>query len=272
MCLKLSWHGLTPEMKLREALGIHKKEVISLVGAGGKTTLMFALAKELMTAGPCVITTTTTKILEPSLLETEKLILNDDEDELLGELRDKINEHRHITIARKKLVSGKLIGITPEMAIRVARLNRVSHLIIEADGAARHSLKAPNETEPVIPANASLVIAVVGIDALGRQIGEETVFRASLAATLLQVSLGTIISAELVAKLVTHPWGIAKGSPETARIVPFINKLDLPGGLAKARQVALEILSSTDPRISTVLLGQAQDADPVKEIVRRGQL
>ena len=33
---------------LSESLGLGKREVISLVGAGGKTTLMFRLAKELV--------------------------------------------------------------------------------------------------------------------------------------------------------------------------------------------------------------------------------
>ena len=36
---------------LTEALGLRAKEVISLVGAGGKTTLMFRLAKELSLGG-----------------------------------------------------------------------------------------------------------------------------------------------------------------------------------------------------------------------------
>ncbi len=268
-------------MKLKEALGIRPREVICLVGGGGKTTLMFALAKELASggtacqslvrqAGSCVITTTTTKIFEPSSSETERLILNNDEDLLLEQLLQEVDKYRHITIAREKLPSGKLSGITPEMAIRLAEISRVSHIIIEADGAAHHSLKAPNETEPVIPANTTLVIAVAGIDALGGRLEEETVFRADIAVKLLRVPLGIVVSAGLMADLLTHASGIAKGSPDTARIVPFINKVDLNGGLVGARQVAQEILARANPRIRTVLLGQAQCPDPVVEIVSRG--
>ncbi len=62
-------------MKLKEALGIKPGEVISLVGGGGKTTLMFALARELASSGKTVITTATTKILEPSSTETSLLLL-----------------------------------------------------------------------------------------------------------------------------------------------------------------------------------------------------
>ncbi len=259
-------------MKLKDALGIADKEVICLVGGGGKTTLMFALAKELATAGSCVITTTTTKILEPSPSETEKLILNDDEDALMRQLLKEINNCRHVTVAREKLPSGKLTGITTRMAAALARLERVSHIIIEADGAARHSLKAPNETEPVVPSNTSLVIAVAGIDALGEMLVEENVFRAGIAVRLLNVPPGTVISARLMAKLIMHPAGILKESPRSARIIPFINKVDVENGLAKARQVASEILAMEDPRIAAVLLGQAQCPDPVVEIMSRGKL
>ena len=61
---RLSYSATT---SLKQAFNISPKEVISLVGAGGKTTLMFALARELASDKGCVITTTTTKILEPKL-------------------------------------------------------------------------------------------------------------------------------------------------------------------------------------------------------------
>ena len=92
-------------MKLKEALEIRDREVICLVGGGGKTTTMFALAKELAKGGRCVITTTTTRIFEPSPSETEKLILDKDEDALLEQLLREIKDYRHITIASEKLPS-----------------------------------------------------------------------------------------------------------------------------------------------------------------------
>ena len=55
---------------LKEAFGIGPGEIVSLVGGGGKTTLMFALAQELTSGGQSVITTTTTRIFEPSASDT----------------------------------------------------------------------------------------------------------------------------------------------------------------------------------------------------------
>ena len=47
---------------LKDILGINKKDVISIVGAGGKTTMLFSLSKELKGK---VCLSTTTKIFMP---------------------------------------------------------------------------------------------------------------------------------------------------------------------------------------------------------------
>ena len=44
------------------ALGLEHSRLISLCGAGGKTTPMFSLAREFVAAGERVLITTTTKI------------------------------------------------------------------------------------------------------------------------------------------------------------------------------------------------------------------
>ncbi len=49
-------------MGLISALGLGPREHIAIVGGGGKTSLCFALAEELLRTGTRVITTTTTKV------------------------------------------------------------------------------------------------------------------------------------------------------------------------------------------------------------------
>ena len=254
---------------LRQAFDIHHREVISLVGGGGKTTLMFALAQELALTGSSVITTTTTKIFEPLPSQTPLLLLEADEEEMIRLLLENVNKHRHITLASERLASGKLNGISPELVVRLAKVSRLSHIIVEADGAARKSLKAPNLTEPVIPSNTSLVIPIVGIDALGIRLTEENVFRPQIVSELLGLPLGEVISAESIAFLITHHRGIIKGSPDRARIIPFINKVDIDGGLAKARDLAFKILAVRHPQIKQVVLGQAQLPQPVIEVIAK---
>jgi probable selenium-dependent hydroxylase accessory protein YqeC len=257
-------------MKLKEALDIKPGEVISLVGAGGKTTLMFALARELASSEKCVVTTTTTKILEPSSAETPLLLVEADEKQMVRVLLQNLDKYKHITLASENLPSGKLKGVSPELVVKLAELNQVSYIIVEADGAARKSLKAPNPTEPVIPYNTSLVIPVVGIDAVGCRLTEEDVFRPEIASKLLGLPLGEVISAEAIALLITHPQGIIKGSPAQARIIPFINKVDLDEGLSKGRDLANKILAMGHSQIEQVVLGQAKFPEPAVEVISKG--
>ena len=55
-------------LSLSEALSLdlHRECIITIVGAGGKTTLMFRLADELAKSGLRVVVTTTVKIYRPS--------------------------------------------------------------------------------------------------------------------------------------------------------------------------------------------------------------
>ncbi|MFC1863966.1 selenium cofactor biosynthesis protein YqeC [Thermodesulfobacteriota bacterium] len=254
---------------LIEAFDIQPGEVISLVGAGGKTTLMFALARELASAKGLVVTTTTTKIFPPSSKDTPYVLISNDGDRIKNFILSEAAHYDHITIASEKLTSsGKLNGIGPDLILELCKLSVVTHMIVEADGAARKPLKAPNiEHEPVIPQNTSLVIPVVGIDALGCELKDEFVFRAEIAAGLTGMPIGEIVSSETIALLMTHRSGVIYGSPVQARIIPFINKADLDGSLPGARKIATRILEARHPQINRVVLGQAKSQPHVLEVL-----
>ncbi len=254
---------------LREAFGIQPGEIISLVGAGGKTTLMFALARELMTHEELVITTTTTKIFPPSSSDTSYLLVSREEKEIVDFILNKGRKHGHITVASEEIVaSGKLRGVNPGLITVLSKLRPVTCTIVEADGAAQRPLKAPDtDFEPVIPPDTSLVIPVVGLDALGCELREAYVFRPEIAAELTGTTLGEIVSSDTIAILVTHPSGITCGSPAHARIVPFVNKTDLNASLSEARKLASKILEAQHPQVDRVVLGQAQLQPPVLEVV-----
>jgi len=254
---------------LREAFDIQPGEVISLVGAGGKTTLMFALARELILQKNLVITTTTTKIFPPSPTDTPFLLVSEDRKVIMDFILREGGKYGHITVVSKKTrSSGKLKGIDPELIQEICELNPETCMIVEADGAAGRPLKAPKiEHEPVIPRNSSLIVPVVGIDALGCPLKDEYVFRADIAARLSGTAFGKIVSQETIATLLTHPSGIAHGSPVQARILPFINKMDLEVSHDEGKSLAELILKAGHPQIGHVVLGQANRQPPEIEVV-----
>jgi len=264
--IKGTGSAIVKTSSLKEAFNIQYREVISLVGAGGKTTLMVALAKELAATGETIVTTTTTKIFDWQA-PGSSLIMEPDERKMIAQLIQELKRHQHITLASERLIDeGKLKGISPELVPRLAELEQIAYIIVEADGAARKSLKAPNATEPVMPQNTSLVIPIVGIDALGSRLNRENVFRPEIVSQLTGLPLGSIISAGAITTLLTHPEGIIKGSPAHARIIPIINKMDLAQSLNTAENLASNILESGHPQIERVVLGQVQSERSVIEI------
>jgi probable selenium-dependent hydroxylase accessory protein YqeC len=255
---------------LAQAFAIRRGEVISLVGAGGKSSLMMALSRELASGGEVVVATTTTRIFDWQA-PGSSLIVEKDEEKMMARLSMELRYHRRITLASERLSEGKLNGVSPELVERLTGLEQVDYTIVEADGAARRPLKAPNATEPVIPKSTSLVVAVVGMDALGSRLTEESVFRPEIASRLTGLPIGGIISADAIAILITHPRGIIKGSPPLARIIPLINKVDLAKSYQEAEDLAAMIMEKGHPQVKRVVLGNLQSSNPVVKVVTSGK-
>jgi len=252
---------------LTEALGIKAKDVISLVGAGGKTTLMFRLAEELVLRGMKVVTTTTTKIMEPSLGETNSLYVDPDEGKINDFVSRHLDQYAHITVARERLGSGKLKGISQNLVNRLWRLRGMDAIIVEADGAAGRPVKAPRENEPVIPTTTSLVVAILGTDGMGKQLNDENVFQPERVSKITGIPVGEKLTDEAMAILMTHSEGIFKGAPPSSRVVAFLNKVDLPDGVTKAKNIAKKVLDKKHQKIERIILGQLKSEPPVVEVI-----
>jgi probable selenium-dependent hydroxylase accessory protein YqeC len=252
---------------LTEALGVRAKEVVCLVGAGGKTTLMFRLAKELSLSGKKVVTTTTTKILEPAPEEARSLFIDPDEEKIKDFVRGHLDQHRHITIARERLESGKLKGVSPDLVDGLWNSQDVDTIVIEGDGAAGRPVKAPRENEPVIPQSATLVVAILGVDGMEMELNDENVFQPERVSRITGIPIGEKLTDEAMAMLMTHPQGIFKGTPSPSRVVAFLNKVDIPNGVARAKSIAQRILNKKHRQIERVVLGQLRSESPVAEVI-----
>ncbi len=251
-------------MTLTEAFSLGEKEVISLVGAGGKTTLLYALGRELSALRPGTILTTTTKIFEPEPSPAFRQFLSPELSAVKKWAMEHAGCHQSLLLARERLAEGKLAGLPPGWVDELFALDGVSAIVAEADGAAGRPLKAPRDGEPVIPDSTTLLVPVMGIDGLDRPLAEETVFRSAIASRLLNLPPGSAVTGEAVAHLMVE---LIKHAPPGSRIVPLINKVDIPGGREKAEKLARHILSLAPSGIRRVVLGQLQHAPAVVGIV-----
>lgn len=212
----------------------NKKLMIALVGAGGKTSAMYALGKHFAGNGLRVLVTTTTKVMMPEKNEADRVLLGDRTDEFTisdGELLFKglsVDESDKVTGYNPDVLSG-----WDESLYDV--------LIYEADGAMRKPIKAPREGEPQIADGTTHVIGVIGLDAIGQIMSEDTVHRSALFSQVTDCHLGDHIDVSHVFNLVIHPEGLFKNINETSRKILLLTKMDDDSRIDYANEIKMRL-------------------------------
>ncbi len=252
--------------------------MVSLVGGGGKTTAMFRLAEELVEAGRehpqrgmggmRVVTTTTTRIFAAQIKLAPFQIYAENNENTLRDLRAALKEHSHVLVIGAANVDGKAFGVESALVDQIVSLDEVDVVINEADGSRMRPFKAPGDHEPVIPDSTTLLVPVVGIDAVGAPLDEQHVHRAERAAELAGVKIGTTVEPDLVARVIANEQGGLKNRPPQARVIPLINKAENVAQLLVARDIAGQLLCYDS--IDAVAIGAVKNAAlPVAELHRR---
>jgi probable selenium-dependent hydroxylase accessory protein YqeC len=127
--------------------------------------------------------------------------------------------------------------------------------------------KAPADYEPVIPAQTTLVVPVVGADVFGKPLDADHVHRPELIRALTGAPMGTPITPAIVARVLAHPEGGRKGVPARARVVVLINKVEALPDRVPARETAECLLR--EPAIHSVVLTTLRGEEPVLEVCAR---
>ena len=174
-----------------------KGHVVSLVGGGGKTTLLYAFARHCAAKGWRVLVGTTTHIIKP---ETNYA---PDETALAA-----LWQAGKYAVVGTPAEHGKLTSPPAELLHRW--MAQADAVFLEADGAKHLPCKAPAEHEPVLLPESDTVLAVAGLSALGRPL-REVCFRLETACVLLGVGPETLLTPELLAKLLGSETGVRKG-------------------------------------------------------------
>ncbi len=215
-------------MNLSTALRLRRGDVVSLTGGGGKTTAMFRLARELAAAGWRVVSTSTTRIFASQTHLAPCHLRLDQATYLPFELTAALATYHHVLVTgQSDDFEGKAHGVPPGVVDAISRLPGVDITLVEADGARMRPIKAPASHEPVIPASTTLLVPVIGLDALGRPLTEAHVHRPALLAAVTGLAPGAPITLEAVGALLSHPAGGVKGAPAGVRVTPLLNQADV---------------------------------------------
>ena len=259
-------------ISLRQALMLEGQGVVSLVGAGGKTSLMFKLAQEISRAGQAVLTTTTTKILEPLPAQSDCVIVSESVETIVKKARDLIqNKALHITVAAKRGDrENKLIGMKPQSVDIISKKNLFDWILVEADGAAGRPLKVPADHEPVIPVSTTSVIGLVGLSGVGQPVGDKWIHRLDHFSSLTGLASGQKISSAAVCNVLTHNRGIFKDTPGDVKRLAFLNQADAAGGLDAGKQICDLLAKQKKTKLKRIIIGQLAADPPVLEYYDMG--
>ena len=207
-------------MPLIEQLHLESAHLIALCGAGGKTSLLYALGREWAIQKEKAVLTTSTHI-QSEMPEGCLLWDRPDEADLLSMWR------AGFTPVAGRFAGRKLTGPSDEMwAILRANADRI---LVEADGAARHPVKYPAVWEPVIPQYTDRVLVLCGLSALDRPL-HEVCHRADLALSKDILSDGPLAEAGLAALLLK---GYGRYDP-----LFILNQADDEALFARAERIA----------------------------------
>jgi len=252
---------------LKKALILEKGGVVCFVGAGGKTSLMFRIARELSDAGESVLTTTTTRIMMPTGNQSPHVIVGASPQFVLEKSETLLKNHLHFSAAcaQKYSMPGKLTGFQPEFIDELWNARLFRWILVEGDGSAGRPLKAPAAHEPVIPECSGWLVGVIGLKGVGKPLGENWVFRSDVYAEITGLDLEEPVTEASVALAIGQKDGIMKGCPSHAKRFAFLNMADEQERLAAGRKIAGFLCESEKKDLKRVVIGKALHEPPVVE-------
>jgi probable selenium-dependent hydroxylase accessory protein YqeC len=148
---------------------------------------------------------------------------------------------------------GRMLGLPPA-TIAAMRALEPGLIAVEADGSAHKPFKAPAEHEPVIPGCATHAVACVGLEVLGKELGERYVHRPEIVAALTGLTLGQPVPAEAVLEVLLHERGGRKGVAPGQALCALLNNPVDDAQAAVALELAHRLI---DGGYERVLVGSA---------------
>ena len=210
---------------------------MSLMGAGGKHTLMDRLQQELTAAGVPVLLTSSTNLHRPTGDRESSLFLVRQHPRWRLKVTDRLRRCEPVYLLERDLGQGMLKGLELGLLTRLHTEYPQAVMVIKTDGARKRSFKAPGPREPVIPTFSNICVLIVGLDSIGRPLDERHVHRSEIVARLAEVESFTSVTPEIVARIVAHPRAyLTKFPPGTKRVL-YLSKARDEQDRHQAREV-----------------------------------
>lgn len=221
----------------------NNQDQIAWIGGGGKTSLIFAVAKELYSEKCFITTTTKMGINEKKFAD----ISNSYDEDTHPDLTSSIGIN-FIYKGNHQVEKDKIIGLDTDQLEKISKQlrNENTPLLIEADGSKQKPLKMHADHEPVIPDFVNKVCVVVGLSAIGKTLDHKNFHRPELISDFLQIPIGCQIGWQNLFDLLTKEDGYLKKIPKHAKRILFLHQADEINDHTEIKNLALKLKNYYD--------------------------
>lgn len=249
---------------LAEALDV-AGGVVAAVGAGGKKSVLQALAREAQ--GRVGLTATVHVAPFPEGLATEVMI---DAEPALRERAPAWPGPGVLAYAQPADKPGRLAGLSPAAVAAIHAAGGFDLTLVKADGARMRGVKAPKPDEPVLPPGTARVLLLVSAAAIGAPLDERIAHRPERLAAVAGAAPGEPLTVAHLARLLTAEEGGLQGTAGLP-VTLVINQVDDAAREAAASELARRVLAAgASPE--RVVLTCLRAAEPVIAVYERGAL
>jgi len=235
--------------------------IVCAVGAGGKKSVLYQLARE--HPGRVALTATVHTTEFPADLGFDPVI---DEDAVLAARVLAADASRSVAYACPSDKPGRHAGVAPATIRSIHGAGGFAATFVKADGARMRWIKAPAPDEPIVVAAADIVIPVVSARAIGEPLSERVAHRIDRVADVTGVAPGELLTPEAVGRLLASEQGALQHTGGS-RVAPVINMVDNEDKEKMARAAARAALAMTSRFDRVVLCCLRRPERPVVAVV-----
>lgn len=238
---------------------VGEARVISLVGAGGKKTTLYALARALR--GRVALSSSSHMAAYDTSEVDEVVTLRVGAPNLPVPTSGRI-----VAFGGEAESAGRIYGLSCAQIAQLVADPSFEHVLIKADGARARWIKAPAAYEPVVPPGTDRVLYLISAQVIGAPLDERIAHRVERIAAVCGTQAGAPLTVEHLATLLASEAGALQGIGR-AELLPVINMVDNDALAAQARAVACRALSKTK-RFERVVLANMQAARVIDIVIR----
>ena len=218
-------------------MDISPGDMVCVMGAGGKATLMKRLIREMLDEPFPVIITSTTNLHALGGENSPPVLLSEEGRVELQSVAKDWSGRGAVVWVERKLPQNMFRGLEASQVEALHDSDFHGVMIVKTDGARKRLIKAPGPGEPVIPKGATHCILVLGLTAIGQKADDRIVHRMEKVRAIAGLNAGDIIEAQHLARLASHPDSYPSRLPQNAKRILYLSHCSSKKALQDAQTI-----------------------------------